>query len=639
MTLIAFDLETHLIRPGVLAPKPVSVSLTVGGETRLMLWDEWRAQGFAPGAHFIGANIAFDMACICEHAPELAPHVWQLYADNRVHDIAIAMRMRDIANRGWCDKTYSLGAIVERELGRTLDKGDDGWRLRYSELDGVPIDQWPERARRYAEDDTRVLFDLLPLCPLAGVPDEPFQTRKAFWLHLTSCWGLLTYRPRVEAFERELTEEYDRLTSTLIGQGLMRPGRRTKPSAKNPSGTDVPPSRDTKRAAALVERALGDATPRTPTGQVQLSEEACLAAEAQARQLGGLTEDEIAALHAYGAFGSVGKQISSDLPIARKPIVQAHWKVPLETGRVSATDGVLTMNRDGKLRSCFRPPSGWCYIDSDYSGLESATFAQVLLYMVGRSELARAINEGIDTHSNLACQLCGESYGDFLTRLKAGDKQAKSLRQFAKIGNFGFPGGLGHTGFVDYARANGVFISERQSKELRERWLATWPEAVEYFRILRGMLRDVGLPPMKNGRADLRIPALQHFSAPGHATFTRANVRYTEACNSLFQHLGSALTGDCGFAISRECHDIQSSPLFGCRPVLYVHDQYLIEAPIERAPEAAARVQELMREYGRKWLPGVKLDAEPCLSAYFDKGAKAVYDTNGRLAVYSGEML
>jgi hypothetical protein len=122
----------------------------------------------------------------------------------------------------------------------------------------------------------------------------------------------------------------------------------------------------------------------------------------------------------------------------------------------------------------------------------------------------------------------------------------------------------------------------------------------------------------------------------------RANVRYSEACNSLFQGLGASLTGDVGALVSRACYvgaphyGAAVGPLMGCRPCLYVHDQYLIEAPEDVAPEAAVQLRQIMVDGARPWLPDVKLDAEPCLSRYFAKDAVARYDSNGRLMVWEG---
>ncbi len=629
MQATAIDLETYLIQPYRLAPRPVSVAVAhPSHRARLSLWSDWKG---LPDGHLVGANVAYDMAVIAEWRPELLPAIWDRYDAGEVHDVQIVERMHDIATRGYAAKSYSLARLATDLLGGVqLDKGDDGWRLRYSELDGVPIEQWPPRAVKYAVDDATSTLEIWDLQVGRGLPaDEAAMTRKAWWLHLMACWGMRTDQDMARAFADRLQREHDELAARLVELGLMRAGYRTKPSKVNPEGRWQPPSRDTKAAKDLIESVLGEATPRTEKGAVSTSEDTCLAAVALSPDTPGLRE--------YARFATVQKQLSSDVEIVSKPLIQTRWTVPLETGRVSATQGVLTMSREGSMRACFRPPAGWVYIDADYSGLELSTVAQVLTYVTGSSRLAQAINDGTDPHALVGSQLCGESYSAFVARLKAGDKVAKNLRQTAKVANFGFPGGLGHARFVDYARsAYGVVLSETAARELKELWLASWPEFGAYFDWIRSQLCDVGLPPREDGRADLRIPQLQHFGRKGGSPgMVRANVRYSEACNSLFQGLGASLTGDVGALVSRACY-VGDGPLMGCRPCLYVHDQYLIEAPEDVAPEAAVQLRQIMVDGARPWLPDVKLDAEPCLSRYFAKDAVARYDSTGRLIATVG---
>lgn len=627
----AIDLETYLIAPYRLAPRPVSVAVAhrpldhAHTRARLGLWADFHG---LPDGHLVGANVAYDMAVIAEWRPEILPVIWDRYDAGMVHDVQITERMHDIATRGCAAKSYSLARLAGDLLGQTLDKGDDGWRLRYSELDGVPISQWPERASHYALTDATSTLEIWDLQVSRGLPaGEAEMARKAWWLHLMSCWGMRTEEAMARAFADRLQTEHDTLAARLVELGLMRAGYRTRPSAANPAGRWQPPSRDTKAAKDLILSVLGESTPRTEKGAVSTSEDTCLGALAIAPETPGLRE--------YARFATVQKQLSSDVEIVSKPLVQTRWTVPLETGRVSANQGVLTMSREGSMRACFRPPEGWVYLDADYSGLELSTVAQVLVYVTGKSRLAEAINSGTDPHALVGSQLCGEGYEAFVERLKSGDKVAKNLRQTAKVANFGFPGGLGHARFVDFARsAYGVILSETAARELKELWLASWPEFGDYFAWIRRQLCDVGLPPKEDGRADLRIPQLAHFgSQHGIPGMTRANVRYSEACNSLFQGLGAALTGDVGAQVSRACY-VGDGALRGCRPCLYVHDQYLIEAPEETAPEAAAQLREIMVTGAWQWLPDVKLDAEPCLSRYFAKDATAVYDAAGRLAVW-----
>ena len=72
--------------------------------------------------------------------------------------------------------------------------------MRYAELDGVPLEQWPQEAKDYARLDAvyhRRLFEMLERT--YGKPadiDEVLQCKTDFVFYLMSCWGMLTDRRR-----------------------------------------------------------------------------------------------------------------------------------------------------------------------------------------------------------------------------------------------------------------------------------------------------------------------------------------------------------------------------------------------------------------------------------------------------------
>ncbi len=101
-------------------------------------------------------------------------------------------------------------------------------------------------------------------------------------------------------------------------------------------------------------------------------------------------------------------------------------------------------------------------------------------------------------------------------------------------------------------------------------------------------------------------------------------------------------------AISRECYDrtcrVENSehmtsrfaggpsPLYGSRPILLAHDETFAEHPESVAPEASARIGELMVEAERFMCPDLSkaCKAEPALMRKLYKGAEPVFE-NGRL--------
>jgi DNA polymerase I len=161
MTPLAFDTETGLIRPALLAPPMVCATWQRLGEEpgiehvrdvrpRLEAWLTDPATTLLVG-HFA----AYDSTVICAQFPELIPAVFAAYRAGRITCTKKRQQLLDIAGgvfRGrvgekgrWIVHNYGLDDLSRRLLGRPMQK--DGWRLSYAEFLDVPISQWPERAR------------------------------------------------------------------------------------------------------------------------------------------------------------------------------------------------------------------------------------------------------------------------------------------------------------------------------------------------------------------------------------------------------------------------------------------------------------------------------------------------------------
>lgn len=620
--ITAIDIETHMITDECLTPKPVCVA---SSSAPLLLWSDWSPDCLS--GHVVGHNIAFDLACIVAHRPALTAAVWESYFAGRVHDTMIATRLRDIATMGdaW-PGGYSLATCAQRVLGRALEKGEDTFRLRYAELDGHPISQWPQEAIDYVQGDadaTLALWRTLTEGQSERYVDEPRQTLKAWWLHLMTVWGMATDQPSVDEWRRTTEDQHRALELQLIDAGFVRRPRTLR------TGRVEPASRDMARVRAAVEIALGDAAPRTDKGAVSTSADAC---EQAATASGDPT------LRAFVEYSHLGKVLSTDIPLVSKSTIHARFTTPLATGRTSSSPNVQNLPRDGMMRRCIVPRPGKVFVQADVSGLELGTLAQVLLRIVGWSRLADDIIAGRDAHSVMGAAILSAregatvDYDAFRARLKAGDKACKAARQLAKVPNFGIPGGLGARRLVDYARAlYGVEITEEQARELKALHARTYPEHVEYFRWI-----DSQCYPCEDG--ERRATIVQLFSGR-----IRGRCRYTEACNTLFQGLGADVTGWMGALISRACYTRQPSiaypgemsPLLGSRLVNYIHDEFILESDPVLAPYAAEELAAVMHHAAKAWLPDIPLHAEPCIMDRWDKDAAPVRGADGMLTCWS----
>ena len=271
------------------------------------------------------------------------------------------------------------------------------------------------------------------------------------------------------------------------------------------------------------------------------------------------------------------------------------------------------------IRECFTAREGKLYADADYSGLELHTWAQTCLWALGQSRLAQALKAGTDPHLVLGASMMSISYDEILKRYKAGDKKASEARQFAKIGNFGFQGGMASNTFRAWARQQyKVKFSKQEADHIWQSWRSTWPEAELYFRWIQAQCDQGG------GYATIKQFLSNRF---------RGLIPFTVAANTFFQGLGADATKDALFCLQYECYVDESSPLFGCRMVNYVHDEFMIEVPedLEKANAAARRMVEVMCEEAAKWIPDVPPRAEVVLMKHWSKKAKPVHNKAGLL--------
>lgn len=276
------------------------------------------------------------------------------------------------------------------------------------------------------------------------------------------------------------------------------------------------------------------------------------------------------------------------------------------------------------IRECFVPRPGHVFAQADYSGLELCTLSQVCLDLFGKSEMAKVINAGKDVHSALASDLLGITYEEAMARKAKSHplhKEFNDARQISKAANFGYPGGLGPKKFVAFAARSGIELSLQRAKDLKQQWLERWPEMRYYFRFINDLQDEkkaIRITQVRSNRVRMCL-------APG---------AYTAACNTLFQGLGADATAGAYWLIMNACYVYRESPLFGCRVVNFVHDEFIVEAPEASAAEAAEELSRLMVTGAAKWVPDVRLEAEPCLMRLWSKDAQTLRDDGGRLVVW-----
>lgn len=652
---VVLDTETHLIEPGLKAPPLVCLQLRRGNVNTLEHVS--RARRWAESFLFsdepvIGHNIAYDMGVIAAQWPDLIPAIFAKYDRDQITDTLIREQLLMIsrgqfkyvpgADGDFVKVRYSLSDCYHRHFGRHLKK--EGWRLFYRAFDDYPdTAAWDAVAEHFQQDvaarrypdwlasylDRGILKDsdvaaLLTAPPweareyaLADVtsPLEVYQSqeslgphiyadqfrqgRAAFALHLSSCWGMYTDPEAVDKLEVDLRREFDALQATLEAAGLIRE-----------DGTaNVAAARD-----AMIEACAEEGIPVAVTGKgaVSLSAEACD------------RFDEDSLIGQYSEYLRLRKTLSNDIKMLRSgcdvPIQPSYGLA--DTGRTTCSGpNIQAINRGAGIREAFRPRPGTVFIQADFEGLELHTFAAWCLEVLGVSEMADKLNAGIDVHTEMAAEVLGISYEEGIKRKKKDHPLAaemKEYRQRAKAANFGVPGGLGAKKFVRYAKSNyNATLTEPEARHLIDRWKQRFPESFQHFQLAAAATNNMD----KAGDEE--------------TIFTRrmgGSMRYSAMCNRRFQALGADAAKEALWRVTRACYAEPDSPLYGCRPVAFVHDEIIAECPDDaRMPAAAAELGRLMIEGANVYLGKVPVRLTPQAMVLWSKAAEPTYNAAGVL--------
>lgn len=649
MRFIALDCESHLIKPGLLAPrmvclsfayrptpdKPVVTSLVLR-ERGLELIEEWLRDD---DVTLLGHNIPYDFGLVAVANPGLLRLIFEKHQKGLVHDTQIRMQLHDIAEGqlkfrfdedtgDMVKSSYHLADLSYRLNKRFVRKGSDTWRLRYALLDGIPIEGWPEDAKKYAIDDSEITLEvheaqerLIQSVPWTFNADtnehrlaNQTEQHKAAWaLHLMSMWGVRTDGSAVAQLKAALEEDYAEFMRLLRPSGLynIAPERIGRRGANKDKVIPEKVSKFMKAIYARVDgcfKVRGETTPLTEGGRVATDRKTLLA-----------TGDPD--LKRLAEVGAIAKLLQTYVPVLESGVfcpICARYNVLVDSGRTSCSKpNMQNPPKKGGVRDCFIPRPGKVFVFVDYTTLELCSLSQVCLDILGYSVMAEALRRGEDLHLAVAAEMLGISVEEAQQRFEAGDQEIREYRQQAKPANFGYPGGMGAEGFKEYAEGYGIILTQAQAEALRDAWFRKWPEMTDYFRFISRLTeRSDQLTQVRSGRV-------------------RGGASYCATANSFFQGLAADGAKEALWRVAWECYIDETSALFGARPVIFLHDEIGIEVDYSdpvRAAAAAERLAVVMREAMEKWIPDVPIRCSPVMMKRWYKGAEAVY-ADGRVLV------
>lgn len=349
MRLLAFDLETHKIQPGLIAPPIVCGSLQESfvDQPELLSKDkiiEYLDIELKYFDKIAGANIAYDFGCLLAEKPNLLPMIWELYEKGKIHDVQISAVLEAIAEGRIHDSglfrkdgtkiqsgRYSLEECVREYTGRSNAKANDRYRTSYALLEGSPIAEWPIEARQYPCDDAKNTFEIaeIQLTRCHNLNNVPFQSHFAFCAHLSAIYGFRTDPKAVQLLEQEIESNLEALTKFAKDKGFLVWDKKKWVKKK-------------AVLQAAVMKAYDGSPPLTETGQIATEREVLQdSGDKDLETLSELSRWE----KLKGTYLPVLKQgIDRPINIGCNPVIA--------TGRASFEGLIQLMPRKGNVRSC-----------------------------------------------------------------------------------------------------------------------------------------------------------------------------------------------------------------------------------------------------------------------------------------------
>ena len=240
------------------------------------------------------------------------------------------------------------------------------------------------------------------------------------------------------------------------------------------------------------------------------------------------------------------------------------------TGRISSTEpnlqNIPTRFELGKIvRKVFKPENGYVYVDADYSQIE----LRVLASISGDKHMIEAFKEGQDIHKQAASKV-------FKTPI---DEVTKEQRSNAKAVNFGIVYGIS-----DFGLAEQLGIGRKQAKAYIDEYLTQYSGIKKFMDNIKEEAKEKGYVETLFHRRRY-IPELKSNNYMVRQFGARA------AMNTPIQGTAADIMK---IAMIKVYNEIKKRKLKS-KIVLQVHDEMMIEAPIEEKEEIKTIIKDCMQ--------------------------------------------
>jgi hypothetical protein len=651
MKTFRFDTETFPIRAGLLAPKLVCVQYAIdddvkglNGDVRIVLRDDPGTKAVIEACLdddnvlFEAFNGAYDIVEIIATWPDLIGKVFRMLARGRGRDPMLREMLLEIRAGTLQDKHpqghFSLGGIAKRRVGVEMDKGEETWRTRYALLDGIDPSRWPEEARQYAVDDVRYLRDVARSQARDGAtPDEWLQVAAAVCLQLAALHGArtdewtLSWAEMCCLAEAEFCEDVLTKAGLFTAEGTVNTAKvhEAVVAACVAAKIEVPltPGKKPKADADTLEMLAPHNEALTVLSRLNTARKwKSTYIEPMQSGIRHAMTSRPNVLVASGRTSWGGSKLKQANPFW--PELEDGLKYEVVEER--AGTNFQNFPKAYGIREGVVPRDGFHLASVDYGALELRTLGQACLWIAGDSAFADGFRKdpNWDPHSDYGGEVVGISYEEAIKRKKTDAAFKKGPRAIGKALNFSLPGGVGARRFadmtVDLYKAGELPapLTVQECYEHKERWnekfrMAPFFEFVSYH-------------------SDTGTPLTQFVSNRVRGCNGRND--YTSLANSIFQGLAGDLAKRALFYITMSCYAVPDSPLFGSRLLFFIHDEFILEVPVDNAHEATMEVVRLMVLAANEVCPDVPFTAEPALMTHWTKEAEPVY-VDGKLVPWA----
>ena len=298
--------------------------------------------------------------------------------------------------------------------------------------------------------------------------------------------------------------------------------------------------------------------------------------------------------------------------VRKSSLIHTNIKGYSTTGRVSCKNpNLMGIPNSFGIKEVFRAREDHVFLSADFDSVEMRVFAQVLYDIVGRSRLASMYRKdpSFDPHAYLASEYLKITYEEAMDR-KGKDSEFDKVRKIMKVANFGFMGGASVDTFARELLEKLGNSNKKEAQEIFDFYFEVFPEVQEYLNIMKeNIKRERGSSTIFLERSD-RVIGKRNIS---------------QSLNNMVQGIAS----DGGllslYEITKKGFSNWSS-LYQSRPLLYVHDEIVLEIKENDLDKKCKELSAIMCSSMEKFTPRVKASVEIRVSKTWDKG-RVIYNT------------